>query len=514
MGWFLRRRRANSIGQSGRPAAQLALEHLETRLTPAWSGNAWPHPELVTVSFVPDGTLIGYSGTGPIYSNLFARFNSHTGWTTATWQNKIVEALQTWAQQTNINFDIVPDNGAQIGSGDYQQGDPGFGDIRIGGFNMYATPLAGACLPPPINNFSIAGDFNFNTGYAFNIGTTFDLKTVAMHELGHTLGLSHTTVPLATMFPTYNVIKNALNADDITSIRSGYGGARTADVYDAVASNNTFATATSLTSQIDPDTLTSVQTELDITTTTDADYYTFTAPADTTGTLTVQVQTAGLSLLRQAVTVYAANQTTILKSGSSAGAYDGTTVTLTVSGVTPGQVFYVKVAGADTTAFGTGRYAMTLNFGGGPAPTVPLPNTQTLNGYPIQGGGGGEAINPEWLQESAGYEELEIDPSLLHRPATFAASNGTEKGPDWSALLARLEDGAWSAPRWIDAGATVSAHSTASDLAAVSFQPVETVLAQLNALLGSDGTVQEQMSDALFGTEGWLSSLTDSLAGD
>jgi hypothetical protein len=53
-----------------------------------------------------------------------------------------------------------------------------------------------------------------------------------------------------------------------------------------------------------------------------------------------------------------------------------------------GEQFYIKMQGADSTAFSTGNYAMTLNFGTGASPTVPLPNTTTPNGNPITGGGG------------------------------------------------------------------------------------------------------------------------------
>ena len=53
-----------------------------------------------------------------------------------------------------------------------------------------------------------------------------------------------------------------------------------------------------------------------------------------------------------------------------------------------GEQFYVKVQGADTTAFSTGNYAMTLNFGNNASPTVPLPNTTVPNGNPLQAGGG------------------------------------------------------------------------------------------------------------------------------
>ena len=62
------------------------VEALEARWTPySVSGNAWPHPELITLSFVPDGTVLGAGTQGIITSNLFARLNSHPGWTTDTW---------------------------------------------------------------------------------------------------------------------------------------------------------------------------------------------------------------------------------------------------------------------------------------------------------------------------------------------------------------------------------------------------------------------------------------------
>src|SRR5262249_52643180 len=87
------------------------------------------------------------------------------------------------------------------------------------------------------------------------------------------------------------------------------------------------------------------------------------------------------------VTVYAADQKTVLGSASGAGHY-GTTLNVTISNVTAGQQFYVKVAGADNTALGSGEYALDLNFGTGPLSAVTIPNTQTLNGSPLKAGGG------------------------------------------------------------------------------------------------------------------------------
>src|SRR5438034_10339081 len=83
----------NIFARSGTPRARpvlrarLAVEQLESRLVPySVSGNAWPHPEMVTISFVPDGTVLGQSVNGPINSNLFVTFNKWFGsdshWTT------------------------------------------------------------------------------------------------------------------------------------------------------------------------------------------------------------------------------------------------------------------------------------------------------------------------------------------------------------------------------------------------------------------------------------------------
>jgi hypothetical protein len=385
MNWFRPFRK--TPGRTRRPAAtrfRPCLEALESRLVPYnLSGDAWPHPQLITLSFMPDGTILGSNGQGYITSNLFSAWNAHFG-SAPAWQNQILKAAQTWAQQANINFAVVPDDGAAAGAGNYQQGDPGMGDIRIGGYNFGTCTLGEAFMPPPANNYSIAGDVQFNTGQGFNIGTTYDLYTVALHEIGHSLGLYESGVYGADMYGSYTVVKSGLTSDDVTGIQKIYG-ARPVDAYDTGSGDNSFATAANLTSQINATTLTAVVNNLSIASTSDVAYYTFTAPAGTSGTLTVTAQSQGLSLLAPSLWVYAADQKTVLGFANGAGK-DGTTLSVTANKVTAGQQFYVKVA--DASAFGTGAYALTLNLGTGPSPTVPLPNTTLANGSPISAGGG------------------------------------------------------------------------------------------------------------------------------
>jgi hypothetical protein len=404
------------------------LEGLESRVVPyALSGDAWPSPQLITISFVPDGTIVGSNSNGYIYSNLFATFNGKFG-SPAVWQNQILKAAQSWAQQTNINFAVVADDGSDIGSGNYQQGAPNYGDIRIGGYNFGSNNLAQTYMPPPVNNFSLAGDMQFNTGKSFSIGVGgYDLQTVALHEIGHALGMYHSGYTSAEMYANYNAIKNSLTSDDINGIRNIYSGgqARSQDSFNggsgtqslvggvvntvtAVLSpvtslvgdllgtgssssqssgNGSFSSATNLNSYLDPNALTGALSGLDIATAGQAEYYTVSAPQTTSGTFTLNVQSSGISLLNPSVTVYAADQVTVLASATGSG-YQGATLTLSVN-VTPGQVLYVKVAGADSSAFGTGYYGMSMDFASpGSLLAIPLVNTQLLNGNPLSSGGG------------------------------------------------------------------------------------------------------------------------------
>ncbi len=370
------------------------VEGLESRVVLySASGNMWPNPQLITISFMPDGTNLG----GGVSSNLVSSFNSKAS-LDGKWESIILQAAQTWAQQTNINFAVVPDDGAPAGSGPDEQGAPGFGDIRIGGYNFGSSTLALTYQPPSANNFSIAGDMTFNTGQSFNVGSTYDLFTVAMHEFGHALGLNESSVSSAVEYPSYTGRKTGLASDDIAGIRSIYSGGapRTADAYNiGGSSNGTLSTAASINSLIIKSSLTALVPNLDITSAGQSEYFSFTAPSGAGSTFALDVQSTGLSLLSPEVTVYGSNGSTVLASSSGEGQF-GTTLTVNLSGVTAGELFYVKGQGADTTQMGTGRYALGLNFKGTTPPTEPSPIVVEAAGTP-EHAGDGQADGSSWL---------------------------------------------------------------------------------------------------------------------
>ncbi len=345
------------------------------------------NPQAITLSFMPDGTnMAGHS------SNLISTFNNDP-YLAGRWEQAILQAAQTWAEQTNINFIVVSDNGTPMGGGSNQEGDPGFGDIRIGGYNFGTSTIAWSYQPPPVNNTSLAGDIEINTGVPFNIGSTYDMFTVAAHEIGHALGLGESSSSTSSiMYPVYTGTKYRLSPDDIAGIQSIYGGPRAYDVYGGT--NNSMSTAANIDSLINPTSLTGLANNLDIARPGQSEYFAVDVPAGVNAPMTVQVQSQGLSLLSPKVSVYEAGLLSALGlpltlASASNPTQDGTTLDVTIPNTVAGQTYYIQVQGVNTTAIGTGNYALGVSFNPSVAPPVEAsPIITYANGAIPQTGGG------------------------------------------------------------------------------------------------------------------------------
>jgi len=298
-------------------------------------GMAWPNPQHVTVSFVPDGTQVFDSQSSLFQTLGSSQANAHA------WESTILQALDTWAVNSNINLALVNDGGQPIGTPGAIQGDSRFGDIRIAaqplGSGVVAITSAIDLTAGTISGDMILNSSDFGTGSA----GLYDLFTVALHEAGHSFGLSdQTSDPTSVMYAQYSGIRTALSAADISQIQSLYGGPRRPDASEGVAGNDTFATATSLTV---------ANQAADISTPTDADYFKFVVPSYTSGSLTVQVQAAGVSLLTPQLTIFNSLQQ-VVATNASTDPFNNN-VSLTINNVTPGATYYFDVQGASSVVF-------------------------------------------------------------------------------------------------------------------------------------------------------------------
>lgn len=149
-------------------------------------------------------------------------------------------AFNVWAAVANItNLGQVADGASLVPSGevgDLETANGHIGDIRVSGFNFDGPggDLAHGFQPGTQAIFgpggSIAGDIHFdssetwiNDPFDTETGNDFDFFTVALHEIGHALGLAHSLVEGSVMEATYEGARRTLHSDDIAGIKALYG---------------------------------------------------------------------------------------------------------------------------------------------------------------------------------------------------------------------------------------------------------------------------------------------------
>lgn len=189
------------------------------------SGNDNNGPHLaggtVTYSFMGDGLDLSADATAGAGTNV--AIASLPGYAPC-FLTDISAAFAAWSAVANIQFVQVADSGAAFNAAGAT------GDIRIGAhtFDGPSGTLAHGYYPPP-NGSSAAGDIHFDRQESWSCsagGGSIDIGIVALHEIGHALGLGHETRSSrrAVMNPTYNPsVASVLLGDDINGSVSIYG---------------------------------------------------------------------------------------------------------------------------------------------------------------------------------------------------------------------------------------------------------------------------------------------------
>ena len=328
------------------------------------SGESWPNPSHITYSIAPDGVFWDH-GT----NNLNATFNAKFG-TSGIWERQIALALATWESVANINIVPVSDGPYDLNTLGLAQGDPRFGDIRFGGYPFLDTTitLAQTYFPPP-NGSTAAGDVELNTSMNFNIGSTYDLYSVVLHETGHSLGLNEAPNPAEVMATDYGGLRTGLEPGDIAGIQAIYG-ARTLDSYQSQGIGVGLGDPIDLSKNLAASNQ-AVISGVSLSSIGSTEYYSFVAPSYASGALQVTAAASNISMLSPQVSIYNASGTLLAQASNPSAWSDN--VTASVPAVVPGQRYYMAVTGDTQTYFDVGAYQLVVSLPQSSPPTSPAP---------------------------------------------------------------------------------------------------------------------------------------------
>jgi hypothetical protein len=339
-------KRSNRNGRGVRPAMEL----LEDRWVPASSGVAWLDPTHLTLSFVPDGTAIaGHTST------LFSLLNAQQP--TLTWERDLLRAFQTWAVNANINIGLVADGGQPLGTAGNPQHDPRFGDIRVGAQAMASDVLSISVPNDPAVLSTLTGDVLINTSDKFD-NKTMDVFSVLLHEAGHVFGLPDGTDPNSPMYATY-LHNMTLTSGDIANLQALYG-APAPDLNEGSGGNDSVSKATTMQPPGGYNGATPLVAYGDITSNKDIDFFSFRPPSGYTNSITIRLQSTGISLLATRLSLVDSKGNVL--STVSASSDFGDTVTLSVPKAIANTTYYLKVQGATSDVFGIGSYGLAVTF--------------------------------------------------------------------------------------------------------------------------------------------------------
>lgn len=133
----------------------------------------------------------------------------------------IARAFESWARVSSLRFYETARSRGENFKLSWQTGAHGDETVFRGPGNI----LAHAYFPPPCGGRN-AGTLHFDDAERWTENGFFggvSLQQVALHEIGHLLGLAHSSDPKSVMYAYYNPASYRLSQDDIAGVNALYG---------------------------------------------------------------------------------------------------------------------------------------------------------------------------------------------------------------------------------------------------------------------------------------------------
>ena len=137
----------------------------------------------------------------------------------ATVESEVVRALNEWSKYTNVIFQPAA-AGTSLRTVSVKFTSGAHGDSFP--FDGPGGVLAHTFYPVPVNPEPIAGDMHLDADENWHAGGDLDIYSVALHEAGHAIGLSHSDKPGDAMYPYYRSGLH-LSANDVGAAQALYG---------------------------------------------------------------------------------------------------------------------------------------------------------------------------------------------------------------------------------------------------------------------------------------------------
>ncbi len=159
-----------------------------------------------------DGPGLGAATLSYVFTHMSSKLDP------AAAQSEILRAMAEWAKVVQVTWKAgIDPNGPRtvnilFAAGSHGDGFPFDGPNGV---------LAHTFYPAPPNPEPIAGDMHLDDAESWRIGANTDLFSVALHELGHALGLGHSDSPSAVMYPYYKMVTQ-LSAIDVSTAQTLY----------------------------------------------------------------------------------------------------------------------------------------------------------------------------------------------------------------------------------------------------------------------------------------------------